>query len=651
MPRLLLILLSALPLLCHAAYADSDDNDEHVRSAFLFADRKDWSNAQAHAAQSHNPVLIKLINWEYALDPDSGAGHDEIMQFMQANPDWPDQKRLRIRAELALRRSAEFDQDIITEFKEQPPITGVGKMALAEALMRGGKTPQEKITTLIRDAWRGGDFDEIQEQQIIDTYGNLLKRTDDIDRIDRLLWEEKITGAKRILDRVPADYRKLYQARMSLIADKRSAILSVAQVPAALKHDPGLIYDRMRYRARRDDTKGVREMLLAAPSHVPYPEKWWRQRELQVREAIGENNFKLAKKLLANHGQSDGGTLADALWLQGWLDTEFLKEPKTGYDLFYRMFSEVRFPVSKARAAYWAARAAEKAGDKEAAASWYTTASAYPTTFYGQLASLKANGTAPLRLPAAPEISGEAQRVFDNEELTRAIKLCIAANQPDLAKKFINYLAENADDDTQAALASHFGNRIGQPALSVHAAKKAMQQRGVVVIEAGYPRVKTPTGLAVERPLALAITRQESEFDPHARSPSGALGMMQLMTATAKETARKDDVPFSAGQLGDPSYNMTLGSLYLARLIRNYDGSYIMAIAAYNAGPGNVRNWAGQFGTPGNRLDSAIDWIEKIPFTETRNYVQRVLENLQIYRHLESDVDAPKLKLGEDLAR
>jgi len=644
--RFILLLLC---LLTAAVHADADTNP--IDNAFLFAGRRDWNNALSHATQSKDEVLVKLMNWEYLLDNDSGASHDEIVQFINANPDWPEQKHLRIRAELALHGGSIPNHEIIAYFKEEPPLTGVGKIALAEALMQDKNPPQEKITYLIRDGWRNGDFDEPQERQILEKYGTLLLQKDHIERIDRLLWEEKTAAAKRLLNHVPSDWRKLFKARLSLIADKRTAILNVAQVPSALKHDPGLIYDRMGYRARRDDNDGVRDMLLTTPAHVPYPEKWWKQREVQIRLAIGERHYAMAKKLLANHAQVSSGGLADALWLEGWLTSEFLDEPKTAYQSFSRMFDEVRYPVSKARAAYWAGRAAERAGDAGTAKSWYNKASAYPTTFYGQLASLKINGTAPLPMPAPPVADGHAEHTFDNGELARAIKLCAQYGQMSVAKTLVSFLAEHADSDTQAALVAGLGNRIGQPALSVHAAKKVMQQRGLVISDAGYPRPQTPSDLAVERPLTLAAARQESEFDPQVRSPSGALGLMQLMASTAKETARKEGVAFRAGQLTDARDNMTLGSLYLARMIASYNGSYIMAIAAYNAGPGNVHGWAQQFGTPGNGIDNAVNWIEKIPFSETRNYVQRVIENLQVYRYLEAEGGAPKLKLGEDLMR
>ena len=625
-------------------------NDDTARSsAFQFASNRDWSNALAHARRASDPVLVKLITWEYVLDADSGASFDEITRFIADNPSWPEQKKLHLRAEMALKDPSVPDQKIMEWFGDATPISGVGKIALAEALMRkSGQTEQTK--SLIRDAWRGGDFDEPQEQKILDKYGSVLRREDSIARIDRLLWEERIGAAKRVMSRTPSDYQRLFKARIALQDNKRLAVIAVAEVPSALKNDAGLIYDRMMYRSRRDDDSGVRDMLLAAPSQVPYPEKWWRHREFQIRKAIDEKKYPLAKKLLANHSQIEGASLADANWLNGWLKTEFMGNPKSGFTDFETMFEDVHYPVSKARAAYWAGRAAEKSGDAKKAQTWYHAAGAYPTTFYGQLGIVKSGAGATLNIPDAPSISSEARQKFEHNELAQAIKLCIQMKEFDFAAHLLSMVIENSDDEAEIAMLSELGAKAGTLHLSVHAAKKALQQ-DVVLIEAGYPTPKTPENAPIERALTLAITRQESEFDPHAHSPSNAVGMMQLLPSTAKEVAKKHGMPFSPGSMTDPLYNMTLGSLYLSRLINSYDGSYILAIAAYNAGPGNVHHWVQNFGTPNNNADQAVNWIEKIPYRETRNYVQRVLENLQVFRHIDADGDSPKLKLGEDLVR
>jgi soluble lytic murein transglycosylase len=638
-------------ILPHSALAGlSGDARMHAESAFSFADRGDWANARLHARQSGELALSKLIDWEYMMNADSGATFYDIVEFLTANPGWPEQKKLMMRAEMALREGNASDEDVLSLFAGREPATGYGRMALARALSRQASPPKDRIDQLVRDAWVGGDFEEPQENEILSSYRSLLTREDHFARASRLLWEEKTSPAKRMLPLLSDAQKKLVEARMALIADKKTAALTVLKVPAELKKDPGLIYDRMRYRARRDDKAGVREMLKAAPATVPYPEKWWRYRETQVRKAIDEGNIKLAQALLQHHGQVDGIERADAVWLSGWLELEFLNHPKKAYDIFYHMYDAVKYPPSRARAAYWAGRAAEESGDKDASANWYNTASSYPTTFYGQLAALKHHGKAPLRMPAPLSVGDSERSQFDGTELARAVQLCIETGNLQRAGKLVNLLVETAATKEQAALAAELGVRAGYPHLGVRGAKKALQNN-TVLVDIGYPTPKTPHDIPIERALALAIMRQESEFDPQAKSSARAMGLMQLLPSTAKEMAKKLEMRYAINSLYDPEYNATLGSHYLSRLINGYDGSYIMAIAAYNAGPGNVRGWIKEFGTPGSALDGAVNWIEKIPFAETRNYVQRVMENLQVYRHIEAKGDTPKLQLEEDLTR
>jgi len=629
------------------ANAMNEEESEYARSSFMFMERKQWGDALLHAKAKNDYALQTLITWQYLLDAEGGASYLEIKNFMDKNPDWPEQKKLRLRAESTIQDSGVSDDEIIEFFARQAPITGVGKMALVKALQTGGKPPAEMISSIVREAWRDGDFDESQEKYLLDNYGNLLKKSDDIARTDRLLWEGKITQAQRMFARVGAEREKLYKTRMALQADAKDATALLSKVPLSLKKDAGLMFDRMRFRAKKDDDDGVREILLAAPKKVPFPEKWWKYRDAKIREAIAENNVALAARLLANHGQIDGQGFADASWLRGRL---LLREnhPKDAYKVFYKMFDKVKYPVSKARAAYWAARAAKQAGDLSATNSWLSAATAYPTTFYGQIAALIYNGTVPLHIPATPTASDEDRVAFEARVIVRAIKLCFEFNEPEIAGKLINYLAENSTKPKDAMLASELGKKSGKISFGVRAAKKALQNN-VVLVSAGYPTPKTPENLAVSRALTLAISRQESEFDKLAQSPSGALGIMQLLPSTAKEVAQKNDISFSEEQLYNAEYNMTIGSLYLRKLIDNYDGTLPMAIAAYNAGMGNVYKWNQRFGKPEKSVDGMIDWMENIPFSETRNYVQRVLENLQVYRYIESGDESAKLMLGYDL--
>ncbi|MDE3038554.1 MAG: hypothetical protein KGJ21_08925, partial [Pseudomonadota bacterium] len=329
MLRFAILLLLTLPAAAHAALSGAGLN--RAKSAFLFADKKDWQDARAYASESGSMPVIKLITLEYCLDADSGAPFDEITRFIQDNPEWPEQKKLRLRAEKSLRDSQVPNDVLIRWFNENPPVTGIGKLALAEALMHKGGASGSRIDLLLREAWRGGDFEEPQEKQFLKKYSRLLTQEDDIERASRLLWEEKVTPVKWMFSRLPHAYRRLAKARIALIQDKRFAGLAVAEVPHALRRDPGLTFDRLNYRERHGYESGARDLLLSAPSHVPYPDRWWKWREVEIIRAIDDRDWRLAERLLANHGQVDGTSLADAVWLSGWLKAEFLHRPKEGY--------------------------------------------------------------------------------------------------------------------------------------------------------------------------------------------------------------------------------------------------------------------------------------------------------------------------------
>ena len=630
----------------------AQEEGEYARSTFFFAERKQWNEALISSENSNDEALKALIKWQYLLDSQSGASFSEINQFIAKHPDWPEQKRLRIRAEMSLSDNDINADEIVDWFENTPPITGIGKIALAAAFKKTGGGSHEKIVSLIHSAWRDGDFTEDQEKSFLLNYGGMLKSEDDAARTDLLIWEGKLAPAERMMPRVTENRRKLYKARLALQNGKKDAQTLVAKLPESLKKDIGLLYDQMVFRAKRGDDPGVISILLITPKKVPYPEKWWKIRDSKIRDVINNGNISIAGRLIENHGQEEGAAAADAHWLKGRILLEYKKQPKEAYKVFKKMFSEVKYPVSKSRAAYWAAKAAKQSGNIEEQKEWLAKASAYPTTFYGQLAALIEGGTTPLNIPSPPSADSSESLEFNSRSIVRAIKLCIIYDQPALASKLINHIASEARNETEALLASELGIAAGKTYLSVRAAKKALQNN-IVLIEAGYPVPKTPDNLELPRPLTLAITRQESEFDVAAKSPAGAVGMMQLLPSTAQEVAKKNDIEYSASKLYDPEYNMTLGSMYLQRMIDNYDGSLIMAIAAYNAGPGNVYKWVQKFGKPQHTIDGAVDWIEKIPFAETRNYVQRVLENLQVYRHIEAeksiDADANMLLIGQDL--
>ncbi len=617
-------------------------SDSYIESAFTFAQKGEWNEAIAHAKAGKSPVLAKFFTWQSLKDPQSGASFDDIVYFMTKNPDWPDQKVLERRAEVALMASDPSDAALSDWFASHPPHTSLAKMKAAKDAVA--------LHTLIREAWVSDDYDKTTEQKLLAKYHTVLRPEDHIRRIERLLWEGKDDEANRLLKWVPYDYQRLFSARLSLAEDKQRAPVDVVNVPPHLKSDAGLLYERIRWRARRGDREGVRELLLVAPAEVPYPEKWWPLRDRQIREAVGEGKTLLAASLLARHAQpEDTLTYREAQWLNGWMSLELMNAPGKAYTIFTGLFSKAQTPAGKARIAYWAARAAEKEG-KETAHRWFAEAAHYPTTFYGQLAlwELDKNGRTTITSSASP--SSEEKEHFAKRELVQLVYALGAAHQGDLAGRFILYLAENAKTFDEAILTTELGRDIKRIDFSVRASKKVLQN-DIISVDNAYPVIHFSNSEGLEKPLLLALMRQESEFNTDAISGSGALGLMQLLPGTARETARKAHMPYASSRLFEADYNIAIGSLYLHRMINAFSGSYVLAIASYNAGPGRIEEWVGSFGRPGNDVRQTVDWIETIPNAETRNYVQHVLENTEVYRFMLAGKVPTKLAIAQDLTR
>lgn len=617
--------------------------NDAISTALDLANERSWSMALEAAKRSSKSELETLIQWRKLLDRESGASFDEIIRFMQHHPDWPYQEGLRERAETAL-GDGWFDKDLLLqEYRTADPSTGIGKIILAETMIGSGQK-NVRSDDLIRNGWVEGGFGRNIESRIVQSHAALLNTKDHEARIDRLLWDQQTSAAERMLNYVSAPRRNLYKARIALIRHSRKASAALSRVPAAQRTDAGLIFDRIRYKSKRGDDAGVRELLRSAPKDAPYPDKWWRYRHIQVRDAIYKRHYKTAANLIGDYEQLDRGNAAEAMWLKGWLALEYNNRPQKALQAFEQMHRSVGYPVSLARAAYWSGRAAEKLGKTQQANAWYRKAGEHSTTFYGQLALLKL-GVNTLSIPNHFASSSAPQTLLE-----RAIALCLEYDEEDIAAQLITHAIAHTDDAGLIARIADMGKKAGLAHVSVRASKKALQQH-VVLPDIAYPQTPVPSGLTIEKPLTYAIIRQESEFNRTARSRANAIGMMQLLPSTARDVARKLDMPYRRDRLIETSYNITLGSHYLARRIASYDGNYILAIASYNAGPGNVNKWVKQLGRPYRTPEQVINWMEHIPFSETRNYVQRVLENLQAFRYIENPANYRLEKLHEDLLR
>ena len=405
-------------------------------------------------------------------------------------------------------------------------------------------------------------------------------------------------------------------------------------MPAALAGDGGLIYERVRWRRRADLTDGAVELLAQQPENPTNLRRWWTERNILVRRLFADAEYQGAYDLVAAHSQESGIPFAQAEWLAGWLALRFNGRPDLAQQHFRRLFDSVTTPISLARGAYWVGRSYEAMSDATNATNWYRLASLYDTTFYGQLAAGKLNEPSVARLPTETEVPIDVAEAFAVSEMTRIVLALDQIDEEALSDRFLRTMSRRAQDDpVQLALTTRLAVEIERRHIAVRNAKRAVSI-GPPLVQASYPILPLPLASPVpETALLLALIRQESEFRVDAVSRSGARGLMQLMPATARRMSRALGVQHSLRRLtSDPDHNIRLGSEYLARMLDRFDGSYILAVASYNAGPSNVEKWIVEWGDPRDPGVDTIDWIESMPFYETRNYVQRVLENAQVYR-------------------
>jgi soluble lytic murein transglycosylase len=536
-------------------------------------------------------------------------------------------------------------QEALTWFNSAPPQTGVGMQRLAEAMLTSGDVPGGR--SALRDAWIHGDFTRAQEQDFLSQHKKFLEPGDYTARLDRLLWEGRRPPAWRMLKRVDKGHRLLGEARLALMKMSQGVDQRIAQVPDELADDPGLWYERVRWRRRKGFTDRAIDLLLDGPETVPYPERVWREQKDLIRAALDLDRMEDAYRLAAHHRQTEAAESAEAEWLAGWIALRFLGDADAAYRHFTDMRSVVQYPISVARASYWAGRAASARGKSDLAALWLARAAEHPTTFYGQLAFAEL-GRDSLTLPTDPLPNEVLAERLSQHDLVRAARILGRLGETYAMRLFVARLIDSLDQPAEHVLVAALGLESGLPHMTIYAAKRAMRT-GSEIYRLAYPMpFDFATNDVPHTSLVYAVSRQESEMDTLAVSPAGARGLMQLMPRTAKHVAKQLKIAYNKQRLTtDPLYNLQLGGAYLQELLDRYDGSYALALAAYNAGPARVNSWIRTYGDPRAPDVDPVDWIEQLPFDETRNYVQRVLESSQVYHNiLSGDGRLPGLQLA-----
>lgn len=595
------------------------------------------------AALGTDPVLNKVLTVYLMAQPGNDYSFDEMAAFITENPGWPGLKGVQMIAEQKIPAGADNEQ-IVNWFNAYPPVTSVGFYRHMDALQAVGSS--RIAQNLIRNRWIDADFSKNDLEAFRSRYRSLLGPREHWARLDRLLWEENVSAARAMYPYVDAGRKALGEARLALAAGKGNAPALLKKVPASLQSDPGLLYERLRWRRLRNDTNGAVEILLGAPKTLVKPEEWWKEQHVVARRLMEKKNFQLAYKIVSRHDLQPGFSCAQAEFLAGWLAFRPLNNPAQAEKHFKRLIEITNAPISQARGHYWLGRVYEAMGRKNEAEQSYETAATYNTTFYGQLAATRLYAEPTITAAAEPSIPSSVRDAFFERDQIRAVEKLYQIGQTARAETYFRAASNAAAQRVEFALLLDLAYKLDRPDLAIVAAKAA-NQKNFILRGAAYPLLAADIPTPPDVALTHALIRQESEFRPDAGSAAGARGLMQLMPATAKLVAKKIGVSYAPHRLGDPDYNLQLGTAFIQDQIDNFGGSLIMALAGYNAGPRRVSEWVQTFGDPRNGEIDPVDWIELIPIYETRNYVQRIVENLQFYRARLQGGTAPLLILQD----
>lgn len=573
--------------------------------------------------QTHN-----LIAWLKARR--ETPAYPAISAFLNKNPTWPLQQALRKKAEQDLIDNSYPSAKVLRWFQQFPPLSPAGIEAHADALVNLEK--KADASKIIKAAWRTEDLSAAQQKRWLTKYGHMLEAADHFARASFLLNQEK----KQIDDLRPhlqQSQKKLIEIRLALLNKEPGAEKKTASLSKEFQKDPGLLYERVKWLRRLDRNTQMLHLILSTEvcQHVP-PHLIWKERNLLTRRLMDEKRYADAYRLIKGHNLKNGEDFATGEWLAGWLCLRFLHKPQQALLHFQTLHNQVKSPISIARAAYWMGRTFEALKKTTDAKIWFEKAQQHGATYYGQLAAKHLTGKNISISVKTPNISPVDKKTFDAKPIVQLIHILGKAGaSADQLEPFFLAAIEKGLQSHEQVLLIHLAHQYGNAYTSVLIAKKSTKTHAPL-IPAAYPKLplQSHKKLAVDPAIVHAIIRQESRFKADALSSAGAMGLMQLMPETAKQTAKKFDLPLK--NLYRPDANVQIGSHHLKELMDKYDQSLVLTAAAYNAGSTAVQNWIKTYGDPRAPDVDMHDWVELIPYAETRNYVQRVLENYHCYQ-------------------
>jgi soluble lytic murein transglycosylase len=580
-----------------------------------------------------DPLARKLVEWLILRSDDSTADFSRYAAFIAANPSWPSIVSLRRRAEAALWQEHSDPATTLSFFRTEPPHSAKGKFGLARALLSQGDSAGAQQA--VRQAWRDDSFSADVEAQARDSFAGLITPADDKARMDTRLYAEDDDAGMRAAHHLDGTELAIAKARAAVINKTANAKPLLEAVPVSAQHDPGYMFSRIQWLRRADKIDEAGRLIVAAPHDAAVlrdPDQWWVERRLVARKLLDLGDVKMAYEVASGAAAPiNENYRAEQQFTAGWIALRFLHQPAVALAHFARIAEGVSNPITLARSFYWQGRSAEAAGHEPDARARYEAAARYPTAYYGQLARARL-GLDEVTLRALPAPPAELAGL----EVARAFEVLYAIDARDVVASMAADLADKASDTAALATLAEIATRHDDARTTLLIGKIALG-RGLPLEQYAFPDFGVPEfqqiGPQVERCIIFSIVRQESAFNPKVVSSANALGLMQVTPAAGRDTAKRFNVTFDQRRLmSDVTYNAQLGTAELGNDIANWRGSYILAFVAYNAGPRRAKEWIDQFGDPRDAKADPVDWIERIPLSETRNYVQRIMENMQVYR-------------------
>lgn len=624
------------PFAIASTTATSPADADALKRVLEFTRKAKEGDAEAAQRSITDPVARKLAEWIILRSDNTRPSFARYINFISENPAWPHVPLFRRRAENALWNDKIPDATVRQYFAQHEPTTAKGRFVLARALLAQDRARAEE---LVRHAWRNDEFSADVERIVLEMFGTMITADDHRWRMEKRLYAEDTEAGLRAAQRVGGDAPTIARARVAVTKKAGNAKALLDAVPASARKNAGYIFSRAVWERRGNRVAEASALMMQAPldpNELVDLDQWWVEKRLLVRKLLDEGSYKAAYQIARDTPSPPKGNYrVDQFFTSGWIALRYLHDPATAAAHFAHINEDTNSPHALARGGYWQGRAAEALGQRQQAKTFYETAAQYSATYYGQLARARI-GLPDLGLRGPPQFTPAEHAALSNLEVVRAVELLYALGERDLIAPIYAELGESANDIAGMAIMCETAQRQHDGRAMLLLGKGAYN-RGLPLEYCAYPTVGMPDYKPIAPPVEPAITysiaRQESHFNQKVVSIANAMGLMQVTPAAGIDTAKKFGAVYNRARLlSDPIYNVQMGAAELSNLIMGYRGSYIMTFAGYNAGRGRVRQWVAALGDPRDAKVDPIDWVERIPIAETRNYVQRIMENLQVYR-------------------